>query len=423
MKRNVLKTICFALVLVLFLATLAGCGSTANNQGQTNDQQADPRKGVLKVAMGLAEEEWKVMKEYVFPEFEKRYGVKIEPIQMEAGDTVKKLEAMHQAGQMDIDLITQDNMQLAQLVEKGLVEDLSEYRDMIPKEVIPSLIPVGEFDGKLYFMPYRPNVEIAFYNEKKFNEYGLKPPRTWDELLQVAKTFKEKEGVGKVVIKMNLGPDSTCHMFDFIRSAGGDPTVLNDEGSVKAFTFLKEIYPYLSPESKKADWNTPNQYLATESAYLVQNWPFTSVVVVKDGGKKEIKAYQGWAGPVKESHVLGGEVIGIPKGAPNKEMAIKFMEYLMSKEVQEILTSKLGWPSMRTDAYGKVEEWQKPYFEAVSEALKHAEPRPNLTYWAEVDKAINGALREIVLEGKEVKPTLDKYHEMIEKAKQAAGGK
>lgn len=413
MNKNILgKILVMAIIASLVVTMVVGCGSKG---------VSDARKKVLKVSMGLAEEEWKVMREDIFPDFEKKYGVKIEPVQMEAGDAVKKLESMHKANAMDIDLITQDNMQLAPLVDKGLMEDLSSYRDMIPREVIPALVPVGEFSGKLYFMPYRPNVEITFYNEKKFNEYGLKPPTNWEELLQVARTFKEKEGMGRVVIKENLGPDSTIHMFDLIRSAGGDPVVLNDEGSVKAFTFLKELQPYLSPESKKADWNTPNQYLATDSAYLIQNWPFTSVVVVKDGGKKEIKAYHGWSGPVKESHVLGGEVIGIPKNAPNKEMAVKFMEYLMSKEVQEKLTSKLGWPSMRTDAYGKVEDWQKPCFEAVNEALKYAEPRPNLTYWADVDKAVNSALREIIFEGKDIKATLDKYHDAIEQAKKSAG--
>ena len=414
MKKFYTKLIAVLIIISLLGTVIAGCGSKT---------QSEARKKVLKVSMGLGEAEWKVMKEDIFPPFEQKYGVKIEPLQIEAGDLIKKLDAMHKANAMDIDIITQDNMQLAPLVAKGLVEDLSQYRDMIPKEVIPSLVPVGEFDGKLYFMPYRPNVEIAFYNEDKFNEYGLKLPTNWDELLQVAKTFKEKEGIGRVIIKENLGPDSTVHMFDLIRSAGGDPTVLNDEGSIKAFTFLKEIQPYLSPDSKKADWNTPVEYLAKDSVYLVQNWPYTANVLVQEYSKKNILAYHGWVGPVKESHVLGGEVIGIPAGAPNKEMAIKFMEYLMSKEVQEKLVTKLGWPSMRSDAYGKVAEWQKPYFEAINEALKHAEPRPNLVYWADVDKAINGALREIIFEGKDIKTTLDKYHNMIEEAKKAAESK
>ena len=156
----------------------------------------------LKVIMGLAEEEWNVMREHIFPAFEKEYNVKIEAYQTEAQDTEKILEARAKANRMDIDLISQDNMRLATLVERGLVEDLSEYRSLIPATVIPALVDVGEFGGKLYFLPYRPNIEIAFYNSLKFAQYGLKPPTNWDELFNVARTFKEKEGVAGWQLKL-----------------------------------------------------------------------------------------------------------------------------------------------------------------------------------------------------------------------------
>ncbi|GFR36208.1 sugar ABC transporter substrate-binding protein [Thermobrachium celere] len=406
------KFFAVGLTLVLTAGLFAGCGK---KESTTNEPKT------LRVTMGLGEEEWKVMREDIFPEFEKANNCKIEAIQVESGDVVKKLEAMKQAGKTEIDLIAQDNMALAPLVEKGLVEDLSEFRSKIPAEIIPSLIKVGEFDGKLYFLPFRPNVEINFYNEDKFNKYGLKPPKTWEELLNVAKVLKEKEGIGKVGIKAVFDGNTTVQLFEFIRQAGGDPLVLNDEGSIKAYTFLKELWPYLSPDSLKADWNTTNRFVAEESMYLAANWPFGVNVIVKDGGKKEIKAYEGFAGPVKASKVLGGDVLGIPIGSPNKDLALKFIEYLMSKPVQEKLASKLAWPSARSDAYGQVEEWQKPYFNAINEAMKVAEPRPNLVYWADVDKALNDALKEIVLEGKDVKATLDKYHKVIEDAKQKAG--
>jgi trehalose transport system substrate-binding protein len=406
------KVLSLLLVAVLMLSLLSAC---------SGDKKASSEKKVLRVSMALGETEWEVMKEKVFPIFEKEHNVKIEPTQIEAADLITKLEAMKKAGKMELDIITQDNMQLAQLVEKGLVEDLSEYRDLIPENVIEGLIPVGEFDGKLYFMPYRPNVEINFYNEKKFKEYGLKPPTNWDELLQVAKTFKEKEGIGRVAIKGTLDGNTTVQLFEFIRQAGGDPLVLNDEGSVKAYTFLKKLWPYLSPDAKKADWNTMNKYLATESVYYGANWPFGVNVIVRDGGKKEVKAHEGFRGPVKASKVLGGEVIGIPVGSPNKDLAFEFMKFLMSKETQEILVTEMGWPSCRTDAYGKVEEWQKPYFDAVNKALQVAEPRPNVVYWDTVDKALNDALREIAIEGKDVKKTLDKYAKVIKDAKESAG--
>ena len=368
----------------------------------------------LKVIMGLAEEEWQVMREHVFPAFEKEYNVKIEAYQAEAQDTEKLLETRVRAKRMDIDLIAQDNMRLATLVEKGLVEDLSAYRALIPTTVYPSLVEVGEFDGKMFFLPYRPNVEIAFYNSAKFAQYGLEVPTTWDELFTVAKFFYEKEGVGRVAIKADLSPCTATHLFDFCRSAGGDPVVLNDQGCFEAFVFLQKIWPYLSPDSKTANWNFMNTHIATESVYLGQNWPFGMNVIVKDGGKKEVLAYNGWAGPVKESHVLGGEVIGIPTGAPNKALAIEFAKYLMSKEVQEALTTYNGWPAVRSDAYGQVAAWQEPYFEAISGVLEHAEARPNLVYYGAVEKALNESFRECVIEREPVKPTLEKWAKYIQ---------
>ena len=191
--------------------------------------------------------------------------------------------------------------------------------------------------------------------------------------------------------------------------------VFNDSGCRETFVFLQELYPYLSPDSRKAKWDTTNTYLANGSFYLAQNWPFGINIIVKDYGKKEIGAYHGWTGPVKEAHTVGGEVLGIPRGAPNKELAIKFMLYMESKEVQETLVSKLGWPSVRTDTYGKVEEWQKPYYDAVEEALKHGVYRPNVLYWAEFDQLLNEAVTRIVIDNEPAKPALNEYHLKMKK--------
>jgi trehalose transport system substrate-binding protein len=411
----------FYVVFMLFLVSalaLAGCG-TAKEEAPKQGEQAGGKEEakVLRVVMGLGENEWEVMRSDIFPKFEQEHNVKIEAVQAEAAEVPDKLEAQIKAGKVEIDLITQDVNNLFGLVSRGLVDDLSGSKDIIPKEVIDAMVDVSTFDGKLLFLPYRPNVEIAYYNENKFNDAGLSVPKTWDELLNVAKELKDKEGIGRVAIKANLQGDNVLHIFDFVRSAGGDPYVLNDEGSVKAFEFMQKLYPLLAPDSKTANWNFMNTFLANESVYLGQNWPFGVNVIVQEGGKKEVKAYSGWAGPVKESHALGGEVIGIPKGTPNKDLAIEFAKYLMSKDVQETLVSKLAWPSVRTDAYAKVEEWQKPYFDAVNQALQNAEPRGNVPYYPEVEKAILGAFQDIVVDGNDVKSTLDQYAQKIKAAK------
>jgi trehalose transport system substrate-binding protein len=372
----------------------------------------------LTVMMGLGEAEWRVMRRQIFPPFEQQQGVRIRGIQAEAVDAAKKLVALHRAGRMDVDLVTQDVLYLAPLVRAGVMEDLSAYRDTIPSTALDALVPVGTFDGALYFMPYRPNVQIAYYHADKFAAYGLQPPQTWEALLAVAKHFHEAEGIGRVALQGTLDSNTALHAVEFIWAAGGDPLILNDHGSIEAFAFLQRLAPYLAPETRRANWNTTNAFLAVESIYLARNWPFGVQLIVRQAGKTQIKAYHGWRGPVREAHVLGGEMIGIPKGARHRELALELMRYLMSQQVQEILVSSLGWPSFRTDAYGTVSAWQAPYFAAVREALAHARPRPRVTYWAEVNRALVGVFRDIVYDGQPVQATLDRYHRQVQQARQ-----
>jgi trehalose transport system substrate-binding protein len=409
-RRQFFRAAAIGLVVALAL----GC---APKQHASTTDGAKAGANELTFYTALSQAEWNVLKQDVFPAFEQANGCKIRAIDVASQDIPLKLDALRQADRMDVDVIGQDNMVLAQLVQKDLMEDLTPYESTIPKETIKALIDVGRFDGKLYFLPYRPNVEITYFNESYLGKHDLKPPANWDELMHVAKTLYEREGVGRVAIKADGSAAATVHLFDFVNAAGGDPMKLNDAGSIKAFTYLRDLWPYLSPESRRADFNTMNQFLAMESVYLGQNWPFGIEVIVNQGEKKDVKAYHGWAGPVREAHTLGGEVFGVPKGAPNKELALKFISYIQSHEVQSKLVQKLAWPSMRTDAYAEVPGWQKPYFEAVKEALTHAVPRPNVPYWEDFDKAINMAFREIVIEKQDVKATLDRHAAALETAR------
>jgi trehalose transport system substrate-binding protein len=367
--------------------------------------------------MGLSEAEWKVMREEIFPPFEKEHGIKIVPIQMEAGDLPQVLESQVKAGRVKIDLFAQDNMQLSYLVYKDLVEDLSAYEKDIPPTVIFALTYAGKFNDKLYFMPYRPNVQITYYNRDKFKKYGLRPPRNWTELLEVGKVFMAKERVGKILFKAYGGVPTATQLYEWIVSAGGDPLSINDAGCINTFAYLQELRPYFSPDSIRAKYDTSNEYLARNSAYIMQNWPFGVRVLIEDYQKENIGTYHGFSGPVKEAHVIGGEVLGIPKGSPNKTLAIKFIKYMQSKMVQEKLVSKLGWPSIRRDAYGAVPKWMQPHFLSVNEAMSYGVFRRNVPYWDDYVKYINEAFSEVVMRGAPVEETLNYYHDQLEAAK------
>ena len=363
----------------------------------------------LSISASLGENEWKVMREQVFPAFEARENCRIRAVNIEAGDTLKKIEVMHRANRMSIDLLLLDNMNLAPYVEKRLVLDLTKYQAQIDPEVYESLVNPLTFNGRLMFFPGRPNVQITYYNTDVFSGSNYPIPETWDELLEVAKRLKVAYKVGKVAMHGTLDTNTTTQVFEFITAAGGEITTLNDAGSVKAFTFLQQLYPYLSPETKKANWNTTNKFLSEETLFLARNWPVGVQVIVKQNQKTNIKAYATWAGPAGRATMIGGDVIAITKRSHNQDLALKFAGYLMSREIQTLLVTELGWPPIRSDALGSVPAWQQGFFKAIMEALGYGHYRPAILGWSAVDKYVNLAFKDIVMDGRDVQATLDTY--------------
>ena len=308
----------------------------------------------------------------------------------------QRLKAMRDAGRMEIDLFAQDNMRLQELVESGLVQALEGDETRMDAAVLPALAASGVLADRRYFLPFRPNVQIAYYNGAKFDAYRLRPPRTWGELLSVAKTFKEREGLGRVLFQGVGGAPTVTQLYEWIVSAGGDPLDLGHPATVATFRFLRELAPYLSPDSRRAKWDTTNDALAQESAYLAQNWPFGVPLLIREYGKHAIRTYSGWAGPAREAHVIGGDVLGIPVGAPNRDLALRLIRHLQSREIQETLASRLGWPTIRGDAVGALEPWMRPHVAAVQDAMRHGVFRENVPYWAEYERIASEAVERIL---------------------------
>jgi trehalose transport system substrate-binding protein len=348
------------------------------------------------VTMRLAEAEWHVVRQEVLPRFEAVCHCRVRAIDVPPETLVQRLRAMHQAGRMEIDLFAQDNMRLQELLDTALVAPLTPEESQVDAAIYPSLMAVGISAGVRYFLPFRPNVQIAYYNAEKFAHYHLQPPRTWPELLTVARTLYDKEHIGRVLFTADGGAATTTQLYEWIVSAGGDPFDFTHPGTVETFRFLAALRPYLSPESRRAKWNTTNEALAQEVAYLAQNWPFGVPLLIQEYGKTAIHTYSGWAGPVREAHVIGGDVLGIPVGAPHRQLALALIRHLQSQEVQALFANQLGWASVRSDVEASVEPWLRPHVAAVGEALRHGIFRTNVSYWTAYERLVDEAVQRIL---------------------------
>ena len=371
----------------------------------------------------LAETEEPAVKQ-LLDQFSQQTGAKVKIAAITSQDLPQKLKVEVNSNRHTVHLFAQDNLALAVLVEDGLVEDLSSVK--LPAGVNPALIP-EKFGGKQYFLPYRPNVRIAYVNKDRFQSAQVAPPRTTDELMSVAQKLKTTaEGQPKITLSLE-GPSGAAGVTisEWIVSYGGNPLLLNDQGSVQAFQFLQNMWRQglIAKESLLAKYDTEIDNLRGETAWFAQNWPFTTAELAKQGLLEKFQVYEGYRGPVRAAHVIGGEVLGIPKGVTGKEKeaAIALAEFLMSKPAQEVLAAKNAWPSVRTDAYAQVPADQRSTFQAINTALQSGWYRPNVIYWSDVQDAINEAVRRVIVRGEPVQPTLTELHDQIAKAAQDKG--
>jgi trehalose transport system substrate-binding protein len=212
---------------------------------------------------------------------------------------------------------------------------------------------------------------------------------------------------------------------EWVVSYGGNPLLLNDSGSVQAFTFLQGLWKegVFARESLQAKYDTEVNYLKGETSWMATNWPFTTAELAKTGILDKFEVYAGRAGPVRVAHVVGGEVLGIPKGVSGKQKnaAIALAQFLMSKQGQEVLVAKNSSPSVRTDALGQVPSDQKSTFDAIQAALKDGWHRPNVVYWSDVESAMDQAIRRVIVGGEPAQTVLDELHAKIASAAQSKG--
>ncbi|HET7092114.1 MAG TPA: extracellular solute-binding protein, partial [Thermomicrobiales bacterium] len=80
---------------------------------------------------------------------------------------------------------------IQQFVDKGALKPITYARKSFAANFAPSWLKLGTFSGKLYGITFKAsNKSTVWYNVHAFKNAGVKPPKTWPQLLAAAKTLK-----------------------------------------------------------------------------------------------------------------------------------------------------------------------------------------------------------------------------------------
>ncbi|MGN9806887.1 ABC transporter substrate-binding protein [Micromonospora sp. L32] len=140
---------------------------------------------------------------------------------------------------------------LAQFVKAGQVVDLTDRTADLSAAFLPSVLSVGQVDGRQYALPMNGiQPVILYYHKGVFAAAGLQPPKTYDQLLAVVDALKAK-GVTPIALPGSQGWTELMYLEylldrvggpdKFAAIAAGGAGAWSDPAVVRAATMCQEL--------------------------------------------------------------------------------------------------------------------------------------------------------------------------------------
>jgi raffinose/stachyose/melibiose transport system substrate-binding protein len=208
-------------------------------------------------------------------------------------------------------------------------------------------------DGKLYSLPFASQTLGLFINKDAFAKAGLTPPKTWDEFITVCKALKDK---GIIPLANGLGTSWFNEMFvaiftnpflgpDFVSDLTSGKTTFRDPRYVAALGKLLELRDYMPPGYEGIDYDTAGQLFLTGRAAMLAGGSFDIATYRSENPKINLDfvappAPKDGAPSYVTKFYDGGYAVNA--ASPNKEAALKLVNYMGTKAFGDKLASLLG---------------------------------------------------------------------------------
>jgi sn-glycerol 3-phosphate transport system substrate-binding protein len=295
-----------------------------------------------------------------------------------------------------------------------------------PMDLVRPLAQEGTFLGggerPLCALPFNRSTPIAYYHVGLFRELGLEPPRTWEEMVTVARAATVRQG-GSVTRWGFQCPVDWWFWVAMVGQAGGEivapdgtPT-LGGEAGVRALTLwqrmVHEERVMKPPPGRDYNaWQAANtDFLAGRTAMI---WTSTAFLrYLEDNARFEVGAAP-LPRDVRTSVPTGGTFFVMPTGSPDAERAagLAFLRWMMAPEQANAFATRTGYIPVNAAGVATLERegyYDKHQNDRVAlDQLQSASPWPWSTRLFRLQReAVQPRLEEAVLARRDARAVLD----------------
>lgn len=384
----------------------------------------------------------------IIPAFKKEHPkamIKLAPISASEGDYFAKVALMLKSDASAPNIVTEDTFMVNSDASAGYLEPLddkikdwdewSQYIENVKNGVKAQ-------DGKTYGVPFNTDSRGLWYNKELFKKAGLPvpwQPKSWDDILEAARTLKKKEP-GVIPMWMNsgkaTGEATSMQTFEMLLYGTKDPLydedkkkwIVSSQGLLDTFTFIDTIYneklgPGLSQVLNGQGGTTAYTQLfpkgkigiGLDGIWQAGNYrkegPAPWPEAFKTLGFTAMPTQNGEA-PGTTS-MSGGWAFSIPKKSKNKDLSWEFIKFVSTKENNLKLLLKENNLSPRTDVAKDSQYLKLPMFKEGSKFLKNTHFRPSVDKYPSVSAAIQTTVEDVVTDKLSPKQAVKQYKSSV----------
>ena len=303
----------------------------------------------------------------------------------------------------DVMQVNNARSDMGEFVSSGELTDLSgyaevyEWEDRFPESVLSKTRYSEDAEtfgeGALWGLPQTGEVVGIFYSEEAFDELGLEPPETWDDLYDIVDQAGS-EGERPLVLG-NIEGWPALHVFGALQSdyVPADQIVELGMGNAGAdWTSEENLEALEQMESWAEDGafgDSPNgeDYDAAWESFTRGNgtlliggsWLGPDMAQVMD---EDVRFMAPPAGTGDQIATTGGTGIpfAVPSGAENPDAAAAFIDYIVSDEAMELIADNGGLPVLNAGELAPDSGVNKDIYEAFDTVSTEGVLLPYLDY-------------------------------------------
>jgi len=350
-------------------------------------------------------------------DFEKKTGIKVEFIQMSWDEVATKVTTDLTTGiKSSYDVIEFDNGWVSKFAAANWLEPLDKYATKAYLDsLLPGLVKTFSPGGKALGIVWNNDTRFFFYNKAMLAKANIKnPPKTWTEVVQQSKAL-QAAGISKFPVaeywnqEWALANSLAFYLYSFGNNYFDDKNhiTINKPGSVEALQFMYDMLKkskIANPSSVTLSQEAAADLFYNGSSAFFFQGPASTYSYANDKTKSKVVGQVEVATDLpasasgKQATLTLPEAFAIPRTSANKDAAWKYIQYMISPEMDKERALKIGSLPLFKSLYADPQLLKLyPYWAQFAKQSAVARPLPLVDWYDELVNTTIADLQQMFL--------------------------